>query len=60
VSANIDLARENSTYLRRLLNDKEPDFFAALQAAEREVALELSGDSLEWRTTDDNDSAVSP
>ena len=60
MSANIDLARENSTYLHRLLNEKEPGFFAALQAAEHQVALELSGGSLDWKTADDYDSAVSP
>ena len=32
-------------YVRRLLIERQPEFFAALQAAERQLDLELSGDS---------------
>ena len=38
-------ARENRADLRRLLREKQPDFLAALQLAERQLDRELSGES---------------
>jgi hypothetical protein len=38
-------ARENRAYLRRLLSERQPDFYAALQLAARQVDRELSGES---------------
>lgn len=38
-------ARENRAYLRRLLSERQPDFLAALQSAEHQTDLELSGQS---------------
>ena len=35
-------ARENSTYLHRLLSERQPGFAAALRSAELHVDLELS------------------
>jgi hypothetical protein len=37
-------ASENSEYLRRLLAEKQPEFLAVLQAAERQVDAELLGE----------------
>ena len=38
-------ARENRADLRRLLREKQPDFLAALQLAERQLDRELSGEN---------------
>jgi hypothetical protein len=32
-------------YVRRLLSERQPEFFALLEAAERQLDLELSNDS---------------
>ncbi len=37
-------ARDNRANLRRLLRENQPEFFAALQLAERHVDRELSGE----------------
>jgi hypothetical protein len=38
-------AAEHREYVRRLLSERQPEFFAVLQAAERQLDLELSNDS---------------
>jgi hypothetical protein len=38
-------AVEHREYVRSLLSERQPEFFAALQAAERQLDLELSSDS---------------
>jgi len=35
-------ARENREYVRQLLTERQPELFAVLQLAERQVDLELS------------------
>ena len=40
-----ELARMNSAYLHRLLHERQPGFLAALRAAERQIDLELSGET---------------
>ena len=42
-------ARENRADLRRLLREKQPDFLAALQLAERQLDRELSGENSQER-----------
>ena len=42
-----ELARMNTTYLHRLLRERQPGFLAALRAAERQIDLELSGEA-DW------------
>ena len=41
--------RENRADLRRLLREKQPDFLAALQLAERQLDRELSGERRQGR-----------
>ena len=38
---NEQRARENSAYVRRLLSEREPEFAAALAAAERYISWSL-------------------
>jgi hypothetical protein len=40
-------ARENREYVRQLLTERQPELFAVLQLAERQVDLELSREALE-------------
>jgi len=40
-------ARENREYVRQLLSERQPELFAVLQLAERQVDLELSREALE-------------
>lgn len=49
-------ARENRADLRRLLREKQPDFLAALQLAERQLDRELSGEN----SREDTPRGVSP
>ena len=46
-----ELARMNSAYLHRLLHERQPGFLAALNAAERQIDLELSGEAA-WITAE--------
>ena len=46
-------ARENRADLRRLLREKQPDFLAALQLAERQLDRELSGENSREDTSRD-------
>ena len=40
-------ARENREYVRQLLTERQPELFAVLQLAERQVDLELSREAPE-------------
>ena len=42
VQAHWQRARENSEYVRRLLSERQPEFLAILQSAERQLDVELS------------------
>lgn len=45
VPAHWDRARENREHVRRLLSEKQPEFVALLQFAERQVRLDLARES---------------
>ena len=40
-----ELAGMNGAHLHRLLRERQPGFLAALRAAERQIDLELSGET---------------